>query len=103
MRDKIAKLREVVDATKQAFEEFENIPSIRTVEYEVSMVQFNIRFPQRDPITVSELSIPSQSPMVSLQQFLRTEKPESSLISGMGRKQLTQVLPSSRICWPCQY
>ena len=55
MRDKIAKLREVVDATKQAFEEFENIPSIRTVEYEVSMVQFNIRFPQRDPITVSEL------------------------------------------------
>ena len=44
MRDKIAKLRREVEATTASFEAFENIPSIKTVEYEVSMVQFNIRF-----------------------------------------------------------
>lgn len=57
MRDKIAKLRGEVEATTSAFEDFENIPSVKTVEYEVSMIQFNIRFgaaTQRG-ITVPEL------------------------------------------------
>jgi len=56
MRDKIAKLRQEVEATAVSFEAFENIPSIKTVEYEVSMVQFNIRFgKQTEAITVAEL------------------------------------------------
>jgi hypothetical protein len=56
MRDKIAKLRKEVEETTVSFEAFENIPSIKTVEYEVSMVQFNIRFgKQAEPITVPEL------------------------------------------------
>ena len=56
MRDKIAKLRQEVETTTPLFEEFENIPPIKTAEYEVFMVQFNIRFgKQTDPITVAEL------------------------------------------------
>jgi hypothetical protein len=57
MKDKIDKLRKEVDTTTRSFEEFENIPSIKTVEYEVSMVQFNIRFgvPRQGSITVPEL------------------------------------------------
>lgn len=55
MKDEIDKLRKKVDETTSAFEEFENIPSIKTVEYEVSMVQFNIRFGVQQAITVPEL------------------------------------------------
>lgn len=55
MKDKIDKLRKEVDATTLAFNEFENIPSINTVDYEVSMVQFNVRFPMLEQITVPEL------------------------------------------------
>jgi hypothetical protein len=56
MRDKIAKIRQEVDETTISLEEFENIPSIKTVEYEVSMVQFNIRFgKQNEAISAAEL------------------------------------------------
>ena len=57
MKDKMDKLKKEVDTTTIAFEEFENIPSIKTAEYEVSMVQFTIRFgvPQQGSITVPEL------------------------------------------------
>jgi hypothetical protein len=44
MRDKVAKLRKEVEETITSFEAFENIPSIKTVEYEVTMTQFTIRF-----------------------------------------------------------
>jgi len=56
MRDKITKLRQEVEETTASFEAFENIPSIKTVEYEVSMIQFNIRFgKQTTDLTVAEL------------------------------------------------
>lgn len=55
MRAKIAKLRQEVEETTASFEEFENIPSIKTVDYEVFMVQFNIRFGKQIAITVPEL------------------------------------------------
>lgn len=43
MKNRITKLREEVEATTKILETFENIPSINTVEYELSMVQFTIR------------------------------------------------------------
>ncbi|MEA3457732.1 MAG: hypothetical protein U9R21_03550, partial [Candidatus Thermoplasmatota archaeon] len=58
MRDKIDKLHRKVKTTTAAFEEFENIPSIKTVEYEVTMVQFTIRLgysQERGSATVAEL------------------------------------------------
>jgi hypothetical protein len=56
MRDKIAKLRQEVETTTPSFEAFENIPPIKTADYEVSVAQFNIRFgKQTDPITLAEL------------------------------------------------
>lgn len=57
MKTKIDKLRKEVDDTVKLFEEFENIPSIDTVEYEVSTVRFNIRFDSTSQgfITVAEL------------------------------------------------
>jgi hypothetical protein len=44
MREKLDKLKSEVNSTVEAFEEFENIVAIPTVEYEVSHVQFNIKF-----------------------------------------------------------
>ena len=51
---KINKLKDQVNETVRTFEEFENIPSISTTEYEVSTVQFTIRFTQ-ESVTVAEL------------------------------------------------
>ena len=57
MKEQIDKLRKDVETTTVYFEEFENIPSIHTVEYEVSMVQFTIHFKINpyNAITVPEL------------------------------------------------
>jgi hypothetical protein len=57
MRDNVEKLRKEVDSTIRVFEEFDNIPSIATAEYEVSIAQFNIYFTPSSTgsITVAEL------------------------------------------------
>ena len=76
MRDKIAKLQQEVEETTVSFEAFENIPSIKTVEYEVSMVQFNIRFgKQSEAITVAELfnslTVTKMAPYASTSSFYK--------------------------------
>jgi len=55
MKDNLDRLKKKVDATTLAFEEFDNIPSINTAEYEVSTVQFSIRLAIQGSINVPEL------------------------------------------------
>lgn len=57
MKAKIDKIRKDVNETTKLFEEFEQIPSIETVEYEVAMIQFNIKFQllSESSISISEL------------------------------------------------
>jgi hypothetical protein len=56
LKEKLASLRLEVEKTVRSFEEFENIPSVKSVEFEVNEIQFNISFTREfQPTSIFEL------------------------------------------------
>jgi len=78
MKTRIDKLRKDVNETTKLFEEFEQIPSIETAEYELATIQFNISF-QSDTdsaISLSELfntiTVTKLTPYANMGTFYKT-------------------------------